>query len=119
MGALGNYLRARRKQSQLSQKELAFLLGYKNESFVSRLERHERPLTFSALRACNVIFGSGVEEMFPALSKEADDRLLERIRALCANLEASDSSKRTEVKLRLLLAAMGRLAEEEVAHEGV
>lgn len=117
MSALGNYLRARRKQSQLSQKELAFLLGYKNESVVSRLERQERPLTFGALRACNMIFGADIGEMFPALSKKADDSLLQRIRALYANLEASDPSKRTEAKLRLLHAAMGRLTEGEVEHE--
>ena len=114
MGILGNYLRARRKQWQLSQKELAFLLGYKNESIVSRLERHERTLTFDTLRSCSVIFGSGTEDIFPALSKEADNRLLTRIQELHADLAKSVPSKRTEMKLQLLEAAMHRLAQGEV-----
>jgi len=119
MGTLGNYLRARRKQWQLSQKELAFLLGYKNESIVSRLERQERTLTFGTLRACNIIFGSGIEEMFPALSRDADNRLLERIHELRASLEKSGPSKRTEAKIRLLQAAVARMAKGEIGQETV
>jgi transcriptional regulator with XRE-family HTH domain len=110
MGKLGNYLRARRRQWQLSQKELAFLLGYKNESIVSRLERHERRLTFGTSRACNIIFGTGIEEIFPALSNEADEQLLHKMQELRGTLEQRLPSKRTEVKLRLLEAAIARLA---------
>jgi transcriptional regulator with XRE-family HTH domain len=119
MGTLGNYLRARRKQWQMSQKELAFLLGYKNESIVSRLERQERALSFDTLRACSIIFGSGAEDMFPALSREADSRLVQRIQELRFILENSVPSKRTEAKLRLLDAALSRLTEEAIEQETV
>lgn len=51
MGIPGNYLRVRRREWQLSQRELAFLLGYKNESIISRLERQERRLAFDTWRA--------------------------------------------------------------------
>ncbi len=111
MGTLGNYLRARRRQSHLSQKELAFLLGYKNESIVSRLERQERTVTFGTSRACNVIFGSGTEDIFPALSKEHDAKLLARMHKLRATLEQNGPSKRTEAKLQLLQGAISRLVE--------
>jgi transcriptional regulator with XRE-family HTH domain len=107
-------MRAQRRQWHLSQKELAFLFGYKNESIVSRLERHERSLTFATLRACIVIFGSGIDDIFPALSKEADNRLLQRMHELRAELERSGLSRKTETKLRLLQAAIARLAEGEV-----
>ena len=117
VGTLGNYLRARRREWHLSQKELAFLLGYKNESIVSRLERYERALTFGTLRSCNVIFGSGVADIFPALSREADDRLLQRLRELRADLARGDLSKRGEAKLQLVEAAIARLAAGEAEDE--
>jgi transcriptional regulator with XRE-family HTH domain len=114
MGTLGNYLRVRRRQSLLSQKELAFLFGYKNESFVSRLERHDRGMTFGTSRACRIIFGSRTKDIFPALSKEHDDKLLQRMQELCATLEQHSPSTRREVKLQLLRAAIDRLGEAEV-----
>lgn len=110
MGTLANYLRVRRRQWQLSQKELAFLLGYKNESIVSRLERHERAVTFATSRACNIIFGSGTEDIFPALSKEYDERLLQRMQELRAVLVQRSPSKQREAKLELLQAAIARLS---------
>jgi transcriptional regulator with XRE-family HTH domain len=113
MGTLGNYLRVRRRQWQLSQKELAFLLGYKNESIVSRLERHERGVTFGTSRACRIIFGSRTKDIFPALSKEHDDRLLQRMQELRASLEQHGPSRRREAKLQLLRAAIDRLAEAD------
>lgn len=113
MVTLGNYLRARRRQWHLSQKELAFLLGYKNESIVSRLERQERGVTFSTVRACKILFGSGPDDIFPALSKDYDARLLERMKQLRADLERRGPSKQIEAKLQLLQAAIGRLAENE------
>ena len=113
MGTLGNYLRARRRQWHLSQKELAFLLGYKNESVVSRLERQERSVTFGTSRACNIIFGSGADDIFPALSREQDAKLLRRMHELRANLEQGVSSKRIEAKLALLETAIARLAESD------
>lgn len=111
MDTLGNYLRMQRRQWHLSQKELAFLLGYKNESIVSRLEREERRVTFGTSRACNIIFGSGIEDIFPALSREHDTQLLERLHQLRADLERRGPSKRTEAKLQLLQAAISRLVE--------
>lgn len=115
MGTLGNYLRVRRRQSQLSQKELAFLLGYKHESFISRLERHDRGMTFSTSRACRIIFGSRTKDIFPALLKEHDSKLMQRMQDLCTTLEQDGPSKRKEVKLLLLRAAIDRLGEADGA----
>lgn len=114
MSILGNYLRARRRQWHLSQKELAFLLGYKNESIVSRLERHERVVTFGTSRACTILFGSGAEDIFPALLSEHDAKLLRRMRELRGSLEQRRPSKSTEAKLQLLQAAISRLAESSL-----
>lgn len=115
MVTLGNYLRVRRRECHLSQKELAFLLGYKNESVVSRLERQERGLTFSTVRACKILFGSAPDNIFPAVSKDHDARLLQRMYELRAGLERLAPSKRIEAKLRLLQSAIGRLEGSEAA----
>ena len=119
MGILGNYLRARRREWHLSQKELAFLLGYKNESIVSRLERHERKLNFPTLRACELIFGAVSKEIFPALSKEADENLLQRLHQLRAILEREEPTARTSRKLQLLDAAIARVMEAPIEHRNV
>ena len=111
MGTLGNYLRVRRREWQLSQRELAFLLGYKNESIISRLERQERRLAFDTSRACRLLFGARSDEMFPALSQAADEELLKRIEELRATLKREKPSKRLDAKLRLLETAHKRVLE--------
>ena len=107
-----NYLRARRRQWQLTQRELAFLFGYTDCSIVSRLERHERTITPAVVHACQLLFDCEPTDIFPALFEQAEAGLVSRIHELHARLAQGARTTRTAAKLRLLEEALARLTAQ-------
>ncbi len=105
----GNYLRALRRRWHLTQEELAFLFGYTDHAIVSRLERQERPITLAVAYACHVLFGCEPEDIFPALYRQVDASLAERIGDMLEQLQRADQSTATSAKLQLLREALNRL----------
>ena len=69
---LVNYVRARRKKAGLSQRDLAFLLGYNKGGAVSRHElfRSVPPLIMAL--AYEVIFQTPIDELFPGLQETVE-----------------------------------------------
>lgn len=65
--ALGNYLRAHRKKSGLSQRDMGELLGYKDPGQVSRHERATSVPPLAAALAYELIFGAPVATIFAGL----------------------------------------------------
>jgi transcriptional regulator with XRE-family HTH domain len=61
---LGNYLRTHRRLSGLSQREVAFLLGYRNKGQVSRHERARTAPPLPIALAYEVIFQAPVSGLF-------------------------------------------------------
>lgn len=105
---VGNYLRVRRRQWALTQKEIAFLFGYQNEAIVSRFERQERKITLAIGFACQLVFDSEPREIFPALFEQVEDGVVRRMLELYERLKQSEPSERTRTKLRLLHDALAR-----------
>lgn len=105
---VGNYLRVRRRQWALTQKELAFLLGYQNETIVSRLERQERKITLTVGFACQLVFGSEPREIFPSLFEQVEDAVVRRMLELYEGLKQRAPSRRTSAKIELLHDALAR-----------
>ena len=71
-------LRTHRRSWGLTLREMADLLGYESPAHVSRIEQGKRtPSTETAL-ACTALFGVPLEELFPQLATEIEERLLER-----------------------------------------
>jgi transcriptional regulator with XRE-family HTH domain len=56
-----------RKRNNLTQRELAFLLGHRSPGRVSRHERGITVPSFAAALGYQAIFGTSVPELFPAL----------------------------------------------------
>lgn len=110
MGNIGNYLRFYRRRWHLTQEELAFLLGYEEQSFIARLEQQEREATLTVVYACELIFGVKPTEVFPALFESIEERLLARIYELQERLIGSTPSQKTLANLELLHEAIGRIA---------
>lgn len=105
---LGNYLRVHRRRWQLSQKELAFLFGYKTDSIVSRYERQGRRLTLGIAFACHLIFDVKPEELFPKLYEQVEEGVVRRMFELYNQLKKSKPSKKRDTKLLLLKQALSR-----------
>lgn len=103
-----NYLRARRRQWQLTQRELAFLFGYTDRSIISRLERHERTITLAVVRACELLFGCEPEDIFPTLFEQVEASLAARLHELHEKLARRTPTARTAAKLKLLEQALAR-----------
>jgi hypothetical protein len=105
---LKSYLHVRRRQWRLSQKELAFLLGHRTESIISRYEHRERQMTLPIAFACSLIFGVEAKDMFPKLFEEVEDGVVRRLYELYNRLKAGKPSKKKDAKLRLLEGALSR-----------
>ena len=87
-------MRILRRRLGLSQRELAFLLGYDSDSQVSRLEDGSRiPNLFEALML-ELVFEMGTTLIFELLHQRARQSLIQRIEALKAGLVASSSRHR-------------------------
>lgn len=99
-----------RRKWLLTQEELAFLLGYLDQSIIARLEREERAVTLEVARACEVIFGVKPRELFPALLEGVEDRVLTRIHELRDRLLQTSPSPKMLAKLELLQQAVARIS---------
>jgi transcriptional regulator with XRE-family HTH domain len=109
MRRLRNYLRMHRRRSHLTQEELAFLLGYADQSMITRLEREERAVTFAVVHACLLLFGVEPRELFPGLFENVEDRVLARLHALRDRLREASASAKSAAKRELLEQAIQRM----------
>jgi transcriptional regulator with XRE-family HTH domain len=106
---LENYLRANRKQSGLTQQEVAFVLGCENGAQVSRYERRHRLPPLETALACEAIFGIPIAELFAGVrqgvSRDIEKRLLE--------LKAKLQSNPGNANVRIIAHKLRWLAERE------
>lgn len=105
------YLRTVRRRSGLTQRELAFLLGLKRGTAVSRIERLKRVPTLMWTRACALVFDTRALELFPGLFEEVHDSVRHRARELYEELQGNPS-KATRAKLDFLEQLLARLEED-------
>jgi len=64
---LTTYVRPYRIRWGLSQKDLAFLIGFQSRKAISFLENDKLPPTLAVAIALYIVFGTEHAEMFPAL----------------------------------------------------
>ena len=88
---LPSYFRTLRLHSGLSQTELAFLIGCKNGSFVSRIERGERRPTLEATLAYTIMFDQLPRDVVPHLCGELEACILARAEQLYCDLQGVPS----------------------------
>ena|ERR1700730_8982665 len=72
---LVNYVRAQRKSAGLSQSELALILGYRNDSVVSRHEQFRSVPPLLMALGYAVIFQTSVSDLFPGLQETVEDAI--------------------------------------------
>jgi DNA-binding XRE family transcriptional regulator len=96
-----SYLRSHRRRWGLTQRELAYLLGIKNGSVVSRMERQRRRPNLLVALACQVVFDIQTVKMFPGLFSEIEDAVMRRAYKLYDRLQGNKAAS-TRTKLDLL-----------------
>ncbi len=72
---LVNYVRAHRKRAGLSQRELALILGYGDESVISRHELFRTVPPFLIALGFEVTFQTSVSELFPGLRETIENAI--------------------------------------------
>ena len=106
---LPNYLRAHRKRSGFSQNDLAFLLGCRRETKVTRYERFARQPRLQTAFACAIIFRVPPEALFAGAHTEATELVLRQARALLKIVMAHAESPARGRKLALLRSVVNTL----------
>lgn len=102
------YLRTYRKRNGLTQKEVAFLLGGATHAKISRFERSARRPNLEAAFACQAIFDTPVQDLFPAAYTAVELQVIKRARVLAKQLYGKKPTPRIERKLQLLRIVIAR-----------
>lgn len=95
-------LKPHRKRSSFTQEELAFLLGIKQHSVISRYETGERHPTLRTALAYRVLFGCEVDKLFPALEAEVRSQVAKRAQLLSQQISRGRETRKTAYKLKKL-----------------
>jgi transcriptional regulator with XRE-family HTH domain len=109
---LQNYLRTYRKRAGLSQEEMAFLLGCRSGTKVSRYECFARQPTLQNAFVYEVVFRMHLREMFGGVYQKVEQKTLKRARLLVQKLERAKRDHNTDRKLNALKAIASRPTTE-------
>lgn len=83
---LTSYLKTYRKRSGLTQREVAFLLGWKKGESLSRYEKQQVIPSLQVALACAAIFRVPLQKLFPGVSDPIRREISSRVEALVADL---------------------------------
>ncbi|MCD9296222.1 helix-turn-helix transcriptional regulator [Bradyrhizobium diazoefficiens] len=108
-----SYLRPHRRRWGLTQQELAFLIGVKSRTAVSRIEGSKRRPSLDAVFLCMLIFNMPALELFPGLISELRASILSRASELYEELQG-DPSKATRIKLDFLERLLARVERHRI-----
>ena len=101
------YLRPLRRRYGFTQEELAFLIGIKSRTAVSRIEGSKRKPSLAAVYICALLFNTPPPHLFPDLMSELHEALLRRANELYEELQGNPS-KTTRIKLDFLEQLLAR-----------
>jgi transcriptional regulator with XRE-family HTH domain len=110
---LENYLRAHRKRSGLSQDEVAFLLGTRSGTKVSRYESFIRTPALRTALGLAAIYRTPAGELFAGPSEREKHRVASQARVLVTRLEKNAGDRRTARKVATLKAIVAFGARNE------
>jgi len=113
-----DYLRSHRRKWAITQKELAFLLGHKSPTHISRLEQGKRIPSKDVVLACEVLFGVPARSCFPKLYAEIEETVLARAATLYERID-NETSKTAIRKKEFLATALKRAITRNNKTEGV
>jgi transcriptional regulator with XRE-family HTH domain len=103
--SLNNYIRRQRKRLGLSQRELSFLIGKKDHSYISRLEKGRRVPNLETAMQLSVILRTPIPELFAGRFEKVEAAVMARA------LEPSLAKK--SKALDRAIAALTEHAQEE------
>lgn len=106
-----NYLRTYRKQTHITQSDIAFLLNKENGSNLSRCEKGKRSPSIEMIMLYHLLFDTSIVLL---LSKQRDvtkQNLINRVSLLIENLKQQESTESIQSRITYLNAALTRLTQ--------
>jgi len=104
--SLDTYLRTYRRRAGLSQKEVAFLLGCRSGSRISRYEHMRSMPTLKTAFGFGAIFNAPVQELFTGVYQKVEKRIARRAKCLIRRMETGHVGLCGAEKLSLLQQAI-------------
>ena len=111
MSTTHNNLRLYRKQSRLTQNDIAYLLNLSDNSPISRMENGERLPSIEVLLAYHLLFDSQLGDFFIVHRETVRQRLSSRIKPLVKQIEEEPRIARNQVRIDFLLTTLIKLNE--------
>lgn len=108
-GKLPNYLRLHRKRLGFSEKEIAFLLGLRCSSQVSRYEHFRRVPNLMTALAFHAIFRTASPELFGGKFETVEREIVKRAKRLLKKFEGQPGSAAMARKLLWLRILVGEV----------
>jgi DNA-binding XRE family transcriptional regulator len=96
-----SHVRAYRRRWGFTQDELAFLIGYKSRTVVSKLERSGKLPTVDIGFALHTVFGTHNTELFPSVHRDVQAGVLARAHELYERIQGTRTPM-TRTKLDFL-----------------
>ncbi len=110
-----NYLRSYRLRWGLSQRQLAYLLGWPTSEIISRVEKKHRAPTHKLVIACFILFGTPAAELFPEITAGIETVVLARVWDFYEQIQG-DPSRKTKKQIQLLEDAIKRAEGRRQQH---
>lgn len=99
---LHNYVYSARLKSGLSQDDVAFLMGCKSGSKLSRCERQRRTCTLKAALGFEIIFGVQLRDLFAGFGDDIESAIVKRAGRLGQMIMSKPPTKKRTQKLKAL-----------------
>ncbi len=99
---LENYLRAFRRRSGLSQREVAHLLGCVTGAQVSRYERRRHMPPLRTALAFQAVFGAPVSELFAGINESVAKEVNRRAQTLALELQTKTGKRNSRLTAQKL-----------------
>ncbi len=110
-------VKAARCGEGFTQGDMAFLLGYKSDSHVSRVERAKKPPSVSFVIGSAILFGRSIEDLFKALHDEIAEDVMRQaylLREKLSTQTAPSVEKRCELLTNVMTASIERQKNQNV-----
>lgn len=98
----GTRLKPHRKRSGFTQKEVAFLLGNKKHSAISRYEGGGRKPDLRTALAYKLLFERQLQDLFPGVYADVAREIGERAQLLSQEIRREGYGRKAEYKLKML-----------------
>jgi len=85
-------MRVLRRRLGLTQRELAYVIGYHDRSYISHIENGSRTPHLAEVLMIELVFGIPAVTIFPEIRSNVGTRIGHRVRQIVADMGESDSA---------------------------